>query len=198
LQKLFLQAKFFLFFLKQRSQPFVLTVVYNIMVFKILHVILLASVKYFYTLPYALVIGLDFKQAIIAVLAGGMGGFLFFYYLSKYVLRAFNFVWPYICNLAPQSVKRRYHKIFKNSKVNKKVKIFTRKNRFLARFRKIYGFWGIIIATPVLLSIPLGSFLARKYYRYRRYLVFYMMCSIVGWAAILSGIIHLFPQVFFD
>ena len=166
------------------------------MVFKIIHVILLASVKYFYTLPYALVIGLGFEQAIIAVLAGGMGGFLFFYYLSKYVIRAFNFVWPYMSNLVPQFIKRRYHKLYKRSKAKKKVKIFTRKNRFLVRFRKIYGFWGIIIATPVLLSIPLGAFLARKYYRHRRHLVFYMMCSIFGWGIVFSGIIHLFPNVF--
>ena len=168
------------------------------MVFKIIHVVLLASVKYFYTLPYALVIGLEFEMAIIAVLAGGMGGFLFFYYLSKYVIRAFNFVWPYICNLVPQFIKRRYHDIYTHKKVTRKIKIFTRKNRFLVRFRNIYGFWGIIIATPVLLSIPLGAFLARKYYRHRRHLVFYMMSSIVGWAAVLSGIIHLFPSIFLD
>jgi ABC-type sugar transport system permease subunit len=166
------------------------------MVFKIIQVVLLASVKYFYTLPYALVIGLEFEQAIIAVLVGGMGGFLFFYYLSKYVIHAFNFVWPHICNLVPQFIKRRYHELYKRSKVEKKVKIFTRKNRFLARFRKTYGFWGIILATPLLLSIPLGAFLARKYYRQRRHLVLYMMFSIVGWAAVLSGIVHLFPNVF--
>jgi hypothetical protein len=166
------------------------------MVFKIIHVILLASVKYFYTLPYALIIGLKFDQAIMALLAGGMGGFMFFYYLSKYVIRAFNFVWPYICNRVPQFIKRWYRNFFSRKKVKRKIKIFTRKNRFLVRFKKTYGFWGIIIATPVLLSIPLGAFLARKYYRHRRHLVLYMMFSIVGWAAVLSGIIHLFPNVF--
>ena len=166
------------------------------MVFKIIQVILLASVKYFYTLPYALIIGLEFEQAIIAVLAGGMGGFLFFYYLSGPVIRVFNSAWPCICNLVPQFVKLRYREFCTRNKAKRKSKIFTRKNRFLARFRKTYGFWGIIITTPVLLSIPLGSFLARKYYRHRRHLVFYMMASIIGWAAVLSGIIHLFPYVF--
>jgi hypothetical protein len=168
------------------------------MVFKIIHVILLASVKYFYTLPYALIIGLEFEHAIMALLTGGMGGFLFFYYLSKYVLRAFNYVWPYICNLVPQYIKRRYREIFIRVKVKRETKIFTRKNRFLVRFRNTYGYWGIIIGTPVLLSIPLGAFLARKYYRHRRHLVFYMMCSIASWAAVLSGIIHLFPSIFLD
>jgi hypothetical protein len=96
----------------------------------------------------------------------------------------------------PQFIKRWYRNFFSRKKVKRKIKIFTRKNRFLVRFKKTYGFWGIIIATPVLLSIPLGAFLARKYYRHRRHLVLYIMFSIVGWAAVLSGIIHLFPNVF--
>jgi hypothetical protein len=74
--------------------------------------------------------------------------------------------------------------------------VFTRKNRFLARFKKTYGFWGIIITTPLFLTIPLGAFLAGKYYRHRRHLVLYMMGSIVGWAIVLSGIVHLFPNIF--
>jgi len=166
------------------------------MVIKILHVILLASVKYIFTLPYALVIGLEYEQAIIAVLAGGIGGFLFFYYLSHPVIRAFNSAWPCICSLVPQFIKIRYHKFCNQSKTGKKIKIFTRKNRFLAQFKKSYGFWGIIIATPLFLTIPLGAFLAGKYYSHRRHLVLYMIISIVGWAAVLSGIIHLFPNVF--
>lgn len=166
------------------------------MVFKILHVVLLAAVKYFFTLPYALLIGLEFEQAIIAVLAGGMGGFLFFYYLSRPVIRGFNAIWPCICNYIPQFIKLRYNEFCNRSKVTRKIKIFTRKNRFLARFKKTYGFWGLIIATPLFLTIPLGAFLAGKYYRHRRHLVLYMMGSIVVWAVVLSGIVHLFPNVF--
>ena len=166
------------------------------MVFKILHVVLLASVKYFFTLPYALVIGLEFEQAIVAVLAGGMGGFLFFYYLCRPVIQAFNSAWPCLCNLVPEYVKLRYRSFCNRNKVMRKAKVFTRKNRFLARFKRTYGFWGLIIATPLFLTIPLGAFLAGKYYRHRRHLVLYMMGSIVGWAAVLSGIVHLFPNVF--
>lgn len=166
------------------------------MFIKILYVVLLASVKYFFALPYALVIGLEYEQAIIAVLAGGMGGFLFFYYLSRPVIRVFNAIWPCVCNLVPQSVKLRYREFCDRNKGKRKTKVFTRKNRFLARFKKTYGFWGIIITTPLFLTIPLGAFLAGKYYRHRRHLVLYMMGSIVGWAIVLSGIVHLFPNIF--
>jgi hypothetical protein len=168
------------------------------MFIKILHVILLASVKYIITLPYALVIGLEYEQAIFAVLTGGIGGFLFFYYLSKPVFRLAGAVWPYLCNMVPVFIKQRYNMFCNRSKMKRQMKIFTRRNRFLARFRKTYGFWGIIIATPLFLTIPLGAFLAGKYYSNRSHLVLYMVISIIGWAGVLTGVIYLFPGVFFD
>ncbi|NCB07620.1 MAG: hypothetical protein EOM73_05605 [Bacteroidia bacterium] len=76
-------------------------------------------------------------------------------------------------------------------------RIFTRKNRLLARFRTTYGFWGIIVSTPVFLTVPIGAFLANKYYSHRKNLVLYMILSFVGWGAVLTGIVHLFPKVFF-
>lgn len=168
------------------------------MFIKIFHVVLLASVKFIITLPYALAIGLEYKQAIFAVLTGGIGGFLFFYYLSKPVIRIVDAVWPRLCTLVPDFVKRRYSRFCDRIKIKKKIKVFSRRNRFLARFRRTYGFWGIIICTPLFLTIPLGAFLAGKYYSNRKNLVLYMVISIMGWAAVLSGIIHLFPGVFFD
>ncbi len=167
------------------------------MIFKIAHVALLASVKYIFTLPYAMLIGLEYKQAVIAVLAGGIGGFLFFYYLSKPFLRGMDRVRPYICRIVPGFIKTRYQTFCQKRLIKKPVKIFTKKSRFIGKLRTTYGFWGIIIATPLLLTIPLGAILASKYYSKKRQTVPYMIMSIVGWAAVLSGIIHIFPKVFF-
>lgn len=167
------------------------------MVIKILHVILLASVKYIFTLPYAMIIGLEYKQALIAVLIGGIGGFLFFYYFSKPVIRGIDFIWPYVCRFAPPVYRVKYKAICEKRLLQNSSKIFTRKSRFIARFKTTYGFWGIILATPFLLTIPLGAFLANKYYSRRKHIILYMILSIVGWAGILSGIVHLFPKVFF-
>lgn len=168
------------------------------MILKILHVVLLASVKFFLILPYAMLIGLEFEQAVLAVLAGGIGGFLFFFYLSKTVLRAIEAAWPSIVRVVPRAVRTRYLRFVRKNKIKRKIKIFTRKNRFLIRFKNTYGFWGIIITTPPLLSIPLGAFLAGKYYAHRKRLVSYMILSIVCWTTILSVVLHLFPEIFFD
>ena len=167
------------------------------MIIKFGHVILLAAVKYLLTLPYAMIIGLDYKEALIAVLIGGIGGFLFFFYLSKSMIKGINLLMPKLCRFVPKTLKIRFITFCEKSTAKKKIKIFTRKNRLIARFKKSYGLWGIILATPLFLTIPLGAFLANKYYSRQKYIVLYMIMSIVGWTAVLSGVIHLFPKVFF-
>lgn len=165
------------------------------MLLKILHIVLLASVKYIVTLPYAMIIGVDYKYALIAVLSGGIGGFLFFYYISKPINRGLMRLWPCICRAIPFSLRGRYRNwCIRRSR--KKKRIFTRRNRFITRMKANYGFWGVIIATPVILTIPIGAFLANKYYSQRRHIVLYMILSIIGWAGVLSGLVHLFPGVF--
>ncbi len=167
------------------------------MVFKILHVILLASVKYFFTLPYALIIGLDYQQAIISVLIGGIGGFLFFYYLSKRFITAIEYVKPRICRFIPEFIKVRFHVFCTRMSLNKPAKIFSKRSRFIAKVKSSYGFWGIIIGTPFILTIPVGAFLANKYYAKRPYTVPFMILSIISWAGVLTGIVFIFPKVFF-
>jgi hypothetical protein len=167
------------------------------MVFKIVHVILLASVKYIVTLPYAMLIGLNYQQAIISVLLGGIGGFLFFYYLSKHILVFFEKIGPALCNLVPRSIKLKYNLFCERISSKKPKKIFSKKSRLIIKVRTTYGFWGIVIATPVILTIPVGAFLANKYYAKRPQTIPYMILSIVSWAAVLSGIVHIFPKVFF-
>ncbi len=167
------------------------------MVFKIFHVILLASVKYFVTLPYAMIIGLNYQQALISVLIGGIGGFLFFYYLSKRLMSTIEIVKPKICRYIPQFIKVRFHVFCTRMSLNKPSKIFSKKSRFIAKVKSSYGFWGIIIGTPFILTIPVGAFLANKYYAKRPYTVPFMILSIISWAGVLSGIVFIFPKVFF-
>lgn len=167
------------------------------MTLKFVHVILLAAVKFILTLPYALVIGMSYSQALTAVLIGGIGGFLFFYYISKYLSAAFYKVVPLVCMWFPMALQDRFQSMCSRLSIKKKTRIFSRRNRIIARIRKSYGLWGIIIATPVLLTIPIGAFLTSKYYPRRKFVVMYMILSIVAWTAVLSGIVHLFPRIFF-
>ena len=167
------------------------------MAIKIIHVILLASVKYIFTLPYAMIIGLEYKQAIIAVLIGGIGGFLFFYYLSKHLLRGIDIAWPCICRIIPPIIKTKYAAYCERRIKKRDPKVFSRRSRFIAKIRTTYGLWGIVFVTPILLTIPVGAFLARKYYSQHKLIVPLMILSTIGWGVVLSGFVHLFPNVFF-
>jgi len=164
------------------------------MILKILHIILLASFKYILTIPYARIIGLNYHQALIAVLVGGIGGFLFFYYLSNWVIHKWHHIKSFICLLVPSFIKKRYQ-AYCNRKARKPKKIFSRKNRMIARIRKSYGLWGIIVTTPILLTIPVGAFLTSKYYSKRKNVVGYMLASIVVWAVFLTTLVQIFPGI---
>ena len=165
------------------------------MIIKMLHIVLLASFKYILTIPYAKVIGLTYTQALVAVLLGGIGGFLFFYYLSNWSIKKFEYIRPFLCRLVPGFIKRRYD-LYCEHRAARIKKVFSRKSRMIARIKKTYGLWGIIITTPVFLTIPLGAFLASKYYSGRRNIVGMMVISIVLWAVLLTTVIHMFPHIF--
>ncbi len=161
---------------------------------KILHVFLLATVKYFVTFPYAMFIGFEHEHAVIIVTLGGIAGFVFFYFMSGIFIRNFSRIKNLVLLLLPNflslklKILSRSFSRWQNNRIT-----FNKKNRFLVRLRNKYGFWGIIISTPVLLSIPLGAFLLKKYYSRQRYAFAYMIISIVGWALIFSAIVIVFP-----
>jgi hypothetical protein len=155
---------------------------------KIIQVALLASIKYLFTLPYAIIIGLDHQQATIAIILGGIIGFLFFYYASGWIIRQYKRLIHILWGIVPSSMC-----IFANSLcLPERKKPISRKNRMVYKIMKKWGLPGIIITTPVLLSIPLGAFLANKYYRKHTLLIPYMMASIIGWGLVISVIIKWF------
>ncbi len=167
------------------------------MVFKFIQVILLASLKYFVTLPYALLIGLEYQQAIVAVLIGGIGGFLFFYYLSFRLNKLLDRLKPVVKKMMPAWLKANINQAILKIRGKNYNRVFTRKSRMIAKIKSTYGYWGIIIATPFILSIPLGAFLTSRYYAHKRHTVPFMILSIVSWTAFFSGIALIFPKVFF-
>lgn len=160
------------------------------MVFKMLHVALIAAIKFAFTLPYALLIGLEWKYALIALLFGGIGGFLFFFYFSRVILQLWRWSGKEICRTIYIRILRRSE--YRCQEESDKRR-FTQKNRFLVRARNKYGYWGLVVGTPVFFTIPLGAFLLGKYYAHRRYVVWTMIGSITGWSVVLSVVVYLLP-----
>lgn len=162
-------------------------------IFKLLHVFLLATVKYFIMFPYAMLIGIDFLHTLIIVTVGGITGFYFFYYVSGYFIHLYYMHHRQIHKAIKQVTRVDLHHTFANPEQEKRSKI-NKKTRLIAKLRRKYGFWGIIIMTPSLLSIPIGAFLLKKYYSREKYIVTYMTLSILGWALLFSSIFIILPK----
>ena len=162
---------------------------------KIISVFLLATVKFFYTPIYAYLIGMDQMDAVITMIAGGVISFIFFYYISYFIIISTKYVKPVAIKFAPGNLKVKYHSWLEKRQVKKQNRMtFTRRNRLMVRLRMI-GMWAIIFTTPFFLSIPVGAFLLRKYYEHRRGVVWFAVAAIAIEGFVFSWLIWHVPTL---
>lgn len=135
-------------------------------------VLALSSVKFLFAPALAVAFyNMGFVESVLATSIGGCIGVAFFTHLSKAVINMFAAltIWLQI----PRSHKPR--------------RKFTYRHRMIVRIKQRYGLWGLVILTPVLFSIPLGSFLAERYFP-RRNTMYDLFLSVIAWSLILNGV----------
>jgi hypothetical protein len=164
-------------------------------VLKIIQVFLLASVKYVITFPFAILIGLNLQQTLIAVTLGGIAGFFFFYHMSGFAIKRFHHVKSFLRKYLPISVRLKYRQLKAWRIRITGERVFSRRNRFLVNLRSKFGLPGIIILSPVILSIPIGAFLLNKYYSKHKFAMPLMVLSILSWTAVFVAFVLIFPQI---
>jgi hypothetical protein len=164
-------------------------------VLKIIQVFLLATVKYVFTFPFALLIGLNLEQTLFAVTLGGLAGFFFFYHFSGFAISRIHHIKAFLRKHVPLSVRLKYRQLINWRKQKTGERIFSRRNRFIVRFRAKFGLPGIIILSPVVLSIPIGAFLLNKYYSKHKFAISYMVLSILSWTAVFVAVALVFPNL---
>lgn len=133
-----------------------------------IEVILLSSVKFIFGPALSTLHGFNYITTVLYTTLGGVAGVAFFLFGGQWIFR----------RLLKKS-SRRLGGFFKEGKLARNI-------------RMRYGFMGIIILTPVLLSIPLGSLLAARYYAHRKGLVLWMSGSVILWSFILSTLTLIF------
>jgi len=137
-------------------------------IWEIASVFLMSTVKFvFGAVPMALAMGFSFFETVVVTSLGGFTGVLFFVFLSDTILKKYN----------EQKKKKAI-----NAESQKPKKNFTRKNRLIVFIKRKFGVIGISIATPFLLSIPLGCFLAVRYFKNKQQIIAYMFASILFWS----------------
>ncbi len=111
----------------------------------------------------------------IALLAiGGSIGTIGFYLLGKRVLEWFR----------ARYVQRRAQRIAQGLPPRR---IFTRTNRLIVRIKRSYGLFGLAVMPPIL-SIPVTSLIAAKYFRHDRRTLPYLLTAVVAWSVVLSTV----------
>jgi hypothetical protein len=135
---------------------------------KELTIIFFCTFKFAATFPVAIYLAkMTPVQTLVYTNIGGVLGTFVFMYLSEFLIRMWNMYWP-------QSLKRN----------RKKRKIFTSRNRRIVSIKMKYGLWGIVILNPVILSIPIGSFLMVKYYGLKMRNMLWLLAGQVAWSLI--------------
>lgn len=129
----------------------------------------------------------SYGETLVMTIIGGIVGVFFFFYLTPYVSRFFYFIWRLIYygwSITPNRFKKKTKFLFVRRK-------FTWKNRMLVKLVKNFGLVGVALITPALISIPLGTFVATKYFKNKRKVLAYLCTSVVLWGVILSAAVKI-------
>lgn len=138
---------------------------------------LLSTVKFVLGgVPLALALGFSFFKTVVVTCTGGFVGVLIFVNLSGWIVN----------KLKAAREKRDAQRTVKR-------KVFTRTNKVIVTVKRRFGLPGIALITPLLLSIPIGCFVAVRYFDNRQKIVMWMFLSLVFWAVSLSSYKLFFP-----
>lgn len=156
---------------------------------KILIVFLVSSIKFLFAPALSFGMGLNFVQTILSTTSGGIVGVFVFFFLSRWLLQLYSRYFFYYFHLLRTKIYS-----YLNITIPKFIpaRRFTRRNRFIIKLVRKYGLVGIVILTPVLLSIPVGTFIATRYFSSNRYLLVYLSGSVMFWSLFMSSAISLF------
>ena len=142
---------------------------------QILLTILFSSFKFAATFPLVIIqFNFSFLETILWTNVGGIAGIYFFAFLSGKLIAWWNRTFRKPGHHSPD-------------KEDPAKKIFTRRNRRIVRIKQRYGLIGIAASTPFLLSIPVGVFLAVRYYRTSSSKFIYLIASNVVWSVIYTA-----------
>jgi hypothetical protein len=135
---------------------------------KELFVIISSTWKFAATFPVTIFLfNMSFFETILYTNIGGIIGIIVFAFVSNGLLKLIDLIWP-----------------GKPNRQKRLKKIFTQRNRRLIFLKNRFGLPGIILLTPVLLSIPVGALLITKYFGRRKINYLYLFAGQFLWSII--------------
>lgn len=132
---------------------------------ELVSVFLMGGLKFLFAVPLAFTYDFSFWQTFLVTCFGGVIGVIFFAQFRKAILK-----W--------------YYQFFP-SKLNSPKKRSIKKTIALKTVRK-YGLFGIAFLTPVVFSIPLGTFIALHFFPNKKKTLPVLFASVLGWSFVLT------------
>lgn len=160
------------------------------MIAKIISILLISSVKFIFAFPLAIKYDFNFGTTFLLTSIGGIGGILFFSFFWQHVISLYLwFIHSYLYKFPKirDFLKKLKHKIIP-SKESKNVP-FKRKRRYVW-IKQNSGLLGIAILTPFILSIPIGTFLAVRFFGRSVRTMMFLSVTLVIWSLLLSILVH--------
>lgn len=126
--------------------------------------LIFAAIKFLFAAGYLLIDkGYPYYQTVLLLIVGGTIGVFVFYYFSGWINLLIN-------------------RLIKRSNPRK---VFTKQNRTIVNIKSKYGIYGIAFLMPIFFSIPIGSFLASRFYMNKKSTVPILLLAVVFWSLVL-------------
>lgn len=141
---------------------------------------LLCTVKFAIGFPAAIInFQLNFWESILfGFISGSIGNIMFIY--------AGTAINTFIDKLVGY---------FKKNKTPKPKKVFSKKSRRFVHIKNKYGLPGLALITPTIISIPVGNFLATRFFHNKGIVLLYMCASVLAWTLVITAIKFLINPV---
>lgn len=142
---------------------------------KIAGIFFLSTVKLLFSPGAAIASGLSLPTAIAATSSGGCTGVVFFYYFGRWFGDKLNNIFK----------KRTGHQAL-ILKTAKNSPIFNRRNRFIIQVKRRTGMIGLALLTPAIISVPIGSVLAARFFYDSKWMLPLLLLSTIIWCIFLT------------
>ncbi len=142
---------------------------------KIAGIFFLSTVKLLFAPGAAIASGLSLPAAMLTTSCGGCSGVVFFYYFGHWFSE----------NFSAMLKSRSGGKQHKNG-ASRTATVFNRRNRFLIKIKSRTGMIGLAILTPAIISVPVGSVLAARYFYDSKWMLPLLLFSTIIWCILLT------------
>lgn len=132
-------------------------------ILEISFILILAAIKFAFAATYLIITkGFSYRITVLLLLIGGSVGVICFYFFGSWINKVIN-----------KFIRKR-----------KKKKTKTKSIRLMIKIKNSYGLIGLAFLSPVLFSIPLGMFLATRFFFNNRLIIPYFIFAVVFWSLI--------------